>query len=379
MESEKMMTLRQRILSVYRGETPDTVPFMLDLSHWFYHRHGLPWDLSIAYAEPERDLIAYHRAHDIGFYMPNLAPFYETSYGADVHAEMLRSEEGDLPALTWRLQTPLGSIERTRVWEPQSYSWAIRDWGVRTEQDLRVLGHALGSRTFSSDWSVYRAWDEAIGESGIAYVGTGYSGLGNLLSLWMGVEGTTYAIADWPDTVRQVVDQINESNLRLVDLLCVSPVEVVVMGDNFSADLQPPSLVTAWSADYYAEAIRRLHAAGKRVAVHIDGKLRGLLRLFADLGADCADAVTPRPMGDLTPAECRAEAGPELILSGGVSPDLWLPTAPLAAFRDAVRAWLDLRRESPRLIANAGDQVPPGAEEDRIFIMRDMVLSEGQY
>ena len=31
------------------------------------------------------------------------------------------------------------------------------------------------------------------------------------------------------------------------------------------------------------------------------------------------------------------------------------------------------------LIANAGDQVPPGADEDRIRIMRDLVESEGVY
>jgi hypothetical protein len=273
----------------------------------------------------------------------------------------------------------LGVIERTRVWEEASYSWAIRDWGVRTEQDLRVLGYALGSRTFASDWSVYRQWTDYVGDCGLAYVGTGYSGMGNLLSLWMGVVGATYAIADWPDTVREAVDQINEGNLRLVDLLCTSPAEVVVMGDNFSSDLQPARFVQRWSADYYAEAIRRLHAAGKHVAVHVDGKLRGLLRQLADLGADCADAVTPRPMGDLTPAECRTEAGPGLILSGGVSPELWLPNAPLEAFRTAARAWLDLRREGPRLIASAGDQVPPGVEEDRIFIMRDMVAEGGRY
>ena len=32
------MNLRERILDVYRGENPDQIPFMLDLSHWFYHQ-----------------------------------------------------------------------------------------------------------------------------------------------------------------------------------------------------------------------------------------------------------------------------------------------------------------------------------------------------
>ena len=101
--------------------------------------------------------------------------------------------------------------------------------------------------------------------------------------------------------------------------------------------------------------------------------------MFAEIGAECADAVTPKPMGDLTADECRAEAGRELILSGGVSPELWLPNASIERFKDALRAWLRLKEVSPRLIANAGDQVPPGAEESRIEIMRDIVETEGRY
>src|ERR1017187_1088201 len=38
------MTTRERILAVYRGQTPDVVPYMLDLSHWFYHKHHRPCD-----------------------------------------------------------------------------------------------------------------------------------------------------------------------------------------------------------------------------------------------------------------------------------------------------------------------------------------------
>ena len=56
------MTMRERILAVYRGETPDVVPYMLDLSHWFYHKNRIPWDLSVAYDKPEYELIALSQA-----------------------------------------------------------------------------------------------------------------------------------------------------------------------------------------------------------------------------------------------------------------------------------------------------------------------------
>ena len=373
------MTVRERILAVYRGETPDVVPYMLDLSHWFYHKNRVPWDLSVAYDKPESELIAYHKQAGAGFYMPNLGSFYSASYGDDVQSEVRKEYHDGVPEIVWRLTTPLGSIERRRMWEESSYSWAITRWGVQTEQDLRVLGYALGSRTYAPLWDRYRAWVDEVGDMGVVYLSAGYSAMGHILNYWLGVSGTAYAAADWPMTLREVVDQINDNTLKLIDLLAASPAEIIIMGDNFSSDIQSPRFFAKWSRAYYAEAIRRLHAAGKCVAVHIDGKLRGAIGMIRDAGADCGDAITPAPMGDLSPLECREEGGPSFILSGGVPPTLWLPEVPREAFEKSVLDWLALKRYGPRLIANAGDQVPPHAAEDRIEIMRELVEQYGRY
>lgn len=373
------MTLRERLLCVYRGATPDVVPNMLDLSHWWLHRQRLPWDLATASPDPETDLIAYQRNCGVGYYLPTLCPFYSTIFPDDVVADVARTTANGRPALTWSLHTPLGSIQRTRRWDEITYSWHINNWGVQTEQDLRILAYALGGRTFTARWDVYNQWCEAVGETGVVYLSLGYSALGYLMNLWMGVEGTHFAAHDWPDLLRGVVRDVNAANLRLMDLAAQSPAEIIVIGDNFSTDIQPPPFFRVWSHDYYAEAVRRLHAAGKQVALHLDGRLRGGLRMLADTGADCADAVTPTPTGDLTPEECRAEAGPQFLLSGGIAPPLWLERVPREDFVRAVKRWLDLRRESPRLIAAAGDQVPPGADEDRIKLFGELVETHGRY
>ncbi len=373
------MNCHERILSVYRGETPDVAPFMLDLSHWFYQRTGIPWDLSVAYEEPERELIEYHRKVGVGFYLANLASFYTVVHPEDVRVATTKRERNGVPEITWRIETPLGTIERSRTWEARTYAWGIGKWGIETERDLRVFRYAMASRSFQPRWDRYLAWVDEVGDAGIVYISPGYSAMGHLLHYWMGIERTIFAAFDWPATLHEVVNAVNANILELVDLLAASPAEVVILGDNFSSDIQPPSFFDTWSRPFYEEAVRRLHAAGKYVAVHIDGRLRGAIRMIRDTGADCGDAITPTPMGDLTPAECRVEAGPDFILSGGVSPDLWLPDAPLEAFTGKVREWLDLRHESPCLIANAGDQVPPGADEDRIKIMRDLVEEYGKY
>ncbi len=371
------MTIRERIHSVYHGETPDVVPFMLDLSHWFYHREQRPWDLSIAYEEPERDLIDFHREVGAGFYMPNLAGFFETSFPDDVKVTTVKSEDGT--RIMWSYETPLGTLTRVRHWEEQNYAWGIADWAVKTQDELAALGYALSQRQYTPLWERFRAWDDYAGDVGVVYITAGYSAMGHLLNYWMGVEGTLCATMEWPEEVRTFVDSVNANFLECIDLLAQSPADIVCLGDNFSSDIQPPHFFAEWSRPFYQEAIARLHAAGKQVAVHIDGRLRGAVQMFSDIGADCADAVTPGMPGDLTPKECRAEAGPNMVLSGGVPPNLWSPDVDIETFKAAVLRWLDLREKSPRLIANAGDQVPPGAEEGRIHIMRDLVEKHGRF
>jgi len=206
------MTLRERILSVYRGETPDVVPYMLDLSHWFYHKHRLPWDLSQSYDKPESDLIAYHRQVGAGFYLPNLGGFWKTSFSPDVTVETIKHEVAGAPEIVWRIHTPLGVIERHRRWEEQTYAWGISRWGIQTADDLRVFGYAMSRRTFTPRWENYWAWMREIGDGGVLYLIPAYSAMGHLLNYWMGVEGVAYALADYPDVLHEVVDAVTTNS-----------------------------------------------------------------------------------------------------------------------------------------------------------------------
>lgn len=373
------MTERKRMLAVYRGELPDRVPFYLDLSHWFAQRSGAAFDLSVDQGEPAGELLEYHRKAGVGFYLPNLCSFIDVSFPEDVRCTTVRSASPEGTEIRWRIETPLGAIERARRWEEKSYSWCISRWGVATDRDLRILAFALGRQKYAPRWDRFREWVRAVGENGVVYVPMGYSGMGHLLAYWMGIERTLFAAVDMRGTLHEVVDEINQNFLECVDVACQGPAQVILLGDNFSSDVQPPRFFSEWSAPFYREAFRRIRAKGKFAAVHVDGRLKGLLGILAELGASCIDAVTPAPMGDLSPAECRKEAGPDMVLSGGVPPNLWMKESGDREFRQSVRSWLETRTASPRLIANAGDQVPPGAPEYRIEMMRELVEKHGTY
>jgi hypothetical protein len=367
------------MLAVYKGETPDKVPFFLDLSHWFNQKHHIPFDLSTSRQEPPWDLIDFHKQTGVGFYIPNTGSFYDVTFPPDVVSTATKELTPEGPEITWRFETPSGVIERKRKWEEQSYSWNVSQWGISTAQELRVLGYALSRRQYKPAWERYTPWAEEVGGLGVVYLSIGYSAMGHLLGYWMGIEKTIFATVDMPGVLHKVVDQINDNLLQCVDMVCQGPADVILMGDNFSGDIQPPRFFREWSEPFYAEAIRRVREAGKFSAVHIDGRLKGILKSFADIDASCADAVTPAPMGDLTPRQCRLEAGPDMVLSGGVPPSVWTKDISDEAFAQTVLDWLDIRKMNPRIVANAGDQVPPGAPEYRIEMMRELVNLHGRY
>ena len=118
---------------------------------------------------------------------------------------------------------------------------------------------------------------------------------------------------------------------------------------------------------------------GYKIAILPSLIYRNILGATEAILKELATGKMPTPMGDLSPGESRAEAGDDFILSGGVSPDLWLPTTPLETFEAKVLEWLQQKQQTFRFIAGAGDQVPPGAEERRIAVMRDLVEEHGVF
>ena len=144
-----MMTPRERILAVYNGQTPDRVPYMLDLSHYYLHKFQLPWDLCNGYPKPDTGLMDFTKKMGAAFYCPQQTHFWDAKLGDDVKSFAETRVVDGVPEIVWRFDTPIGSIERIRVWEPGSYSWAIKKWGVTDEKDLEVLAYAMSSRRFT--------------------------------------------------------------------------------------------------------------------------------------------------------------------------------------------------------------------------------------
>lgn len=368
------MKPNERVRAVYQGRKPDQVPLLLDLSHWYKKNRGAFFDLA-GFTQVEQGLVDLHRQIGAVCYC-EMGGFYRLdSDDPEVRLES-RTENG---VFFTRLTTPLGTLEEERVFNPDSYSYGIRKHLLRSTDDFAIVEYLIERLRCRTNWDHYRAWQESLGELAYPYAQLPYSGSGYLMARNMGVERTVFAVLDEPERVQRLVRTINACNLRILEAILDGPFETLLVSDNYDSNLQTKDFFDAFVRDYYTEVARRLHARGKYLAVHVDGESRGALGWLAECGVDCADALTPRPMFALAPEQMRAEAGPNLILSGGIPATVFGAGGSDAAFVDCVKRWLETRLTSPRLIMAAGDQVPPDAPFHRIAMLPELVERYGRY
>lgn len=358
------MTPRQRLLAVYRGQKPDRVPALADISYW-HAAHGggkfIPGRTDGANNDKIPQLLELHRLIGAAIHL-NLGSFYDEHYEDSVRVRS--GIDGDL--YRHQYETPVGKVEEVRRWSDTTFSWPIIEHMVRSVADLRVVRYVFEHLSYSTRWDDFQEVDKLVGDIGVPLVQVPYTGMGFLISRYAGVERTVMLAMDEPDELEQTVTTINVAHEKVMRLMADGPSLVLFHSDNLSSDVQSPRWLERYSGDYYRRMAQIAHEYEKPLVTHIDGRLRGLLRTMAAMGIDGADAVTPAPWGDLSPQQCREEAGPKLVLSGGVPPDSFSPQVPLKVLDEQIEAWLALRHQSPALIIAPGDQLPPDGDLGRV-------------
>jgi hypothetical protein len=131
----------------------------------------------------------------------------------------------------------------------------------------------------------------------------------------------------------------------------------------------------AYLEPVYRKRLDQLHAAGIKTAVHLDGRVKGLLPMLVQTGFDAIESLTPKPAGDLDLAEINHLAGSDqVILWGGVPGVLFAPPYTWDDMKSHVMKVIRTWGHRP-FILGVADQIPP--DGDITFVLRIAELVEG--
>jgi hypothetical protein len=275
----------------------------------------------------------------------------------------------------WR--TPVGTISQVHQFEPVGCCWAYREYPLKTVEDLKVLRFIFEHQTVTPNYETQLRQIELWGDIGTPASIPPRSPLAQLIVIWMGVQNTVYAMADDIVEVEKTLEVLDASDDPIYDAIEKSPATMVYFGENITSEVVTPTLFSKYYAPYYRKRVPGLHKAGKYIFVHVDGTVRGVLQLMGDTGVDCAQSLTPAPVGDCTVSEMRELAGPNLILWSGVPGALFSPVYEEKVLRQTVAECIEEFRRNWRFIIGICDQLPPDGMLERVRLVSDLIEEAG--
>jgi len=345
-------------LCLLNGDSPERIVWTADISYWIAGqkaagRADRAWDTEEGYLQLHRDL--------------GIMPYYYygkfwtgmSRYPGSI--EITQKTRGDctLP----QIQTPVGTLTQENVYLPLSCSTGCVKHFVETEQDLEVLLYLLENRhlepanleDYDDRRTLWRQYD------GLPCLGLPRSPLSAFIYEWAGLEQASYLLADSEEKVAEALRLMAEQEEPILDAVCELGPPLVHFPDNLSSD-NLTSYYDTHMAGVHRHRLSRLHAAGIRAAVHLDGTIRGLLPRLVAIGFDAVEALTPAPAGDMEIKEIEQMAGSDsVILWGGAPGIMFAPPYTWTDMETHIRRLVDGWGGRP-FVVGVADQVPPDGD-----------------
>lgn len=350
--------MRIALLQQLNGYRPDRAVWTADLSYWLNGR-GQDGTADPAW-QTEEGYLRFHRKLGV---MPYY--FYDKFWaGRPVYDSTVQESMHDEAGRTVRLlKTPLGSLREETVFLAESCCQGVARHMVETEDDLDVLLFILEHRRLEPDnlgdyGARRKLWAEY---GGLPCLGLPRSPLPALAYEWAGLQNMVMLMLDCPGKVAQVLDLMEQQEEPVLDAVCRLAPPLVHFPDNLSSD-SFTSYYDGHMRQRYRKRLDRLHAAGIRTAVHLDGVVRGLLPKLIAAGFDAVEALTPCPAGDVTVDEMvRIADGSRTLLWGGMPGTMFAPPYDWHDVEEHVAHVLQAWASRP-FVLGVADQVPPDGD-----------------
>ncbi len=368
------MTLHQRIVAVLRGEMADRVPFTCKMPQ-------------PPRGEIERQLRNEGLAIIGEGELLNIdAGGLGTGSAIRPHVEVVRRESWDHGRLLVRetLRTPVGEVHQTWRGGGAYGTSRLLEYPVKQPEDYAVVEYIIRDEVYHPTYDnvddsrcpdKFVAQAQIVGDDGFVFGGwMAPSPLMVMLWYLLGIEQFAIDIREHPKLFQGLYEVLFERQREQYRLAANSPALVVHMAENMTSDMVSPQLFRDYCLPCYDEFASCLHAQGKLLAVHMDGRMKAIAEAVADSQIDIIEGFSPVPDGDLELAEARRLWRDKIIWMNFPSPVHLLPPDEIAAHTRQI-----LRDVAPgdRFLLGITEDVPHGAWQISLPVISRVLREEG--
>ena len=329
------MTSRERLLVALRRGVPDRVPVTCyELS---------PYNGDWANHEPS--------------YAPLLE--LESKYGdsfvrAPIEVQVLlgdpntvagteqQTAEGAVTRVT-EINTPRGKLRSVARRDPGLMTYWQVEPLIKSDDDIeRVL--SMPDALVEVNAPSLRDLEARVGEHGVLLFSLG-DAIGHVVGLF-DFEDFVVRCLDDDGPIRALLDKAQEQVLRAIQTIghAVKNTVIRLWGPEYCGAplLNPHVYFPRYVVDHDRQATDAIHATGNFSVIHCHGRLRDILDMIADTGADALEPIETLPLStaDVTLAEVKQRIGRRMCLMGSVQA-LTLETGTPQQMRHQVKASIE--------------------------------------
>ncbi len=326
--------VRDRLHAFWAGERPDEIPFT-------------------TYFSKDRNMLRD----------PRWQPLFDRGLGVTFHVyaydevprrvETIEDSwmEGATRVTRQVRRTPVGEISAT--W---SDGWHRKYW-LETAADYRVMAWIVAHTEVVPRYEGYRAEEDALPPFGTALSIIGRTPLQTMLVDLAGLERFAVHLFEHEEEVRALYEVLLRQFERRVAIAADGPGRFIANLENFTAETLGPRRYAEFLLPVYERCYPALHAAGKVVGTHYDGRTASCRTLIARSPIDLIESLTAPPEGDQELAEARA-AWPDKLFWVNVNMAAYdLPAHNLSDL--VLRMVADAAPDGRRLALEVSEDLPP--------------------
>jgi len=401
-------THRQRILSVFSGETVDQMPWVPRIDLWFNAQeargtlperfHGMQVeDIHRAMGWPLHKMIAEFSRWDtwedqlhfgIGLY--NIKEFPASfAFSPDIDIRARRDDSGGGNMTFVEYHTPVGMVRVAHGVTPEmkkagaSIGWT-KEHAIKGPEDYRTLTYLFSNLRILPSYERFLKWNASVGEDGVAAAfGTGLA-CGSPMHFLQKqlIDPTDFYLhlKDHPREMGALLEALEGMYDQLLEVLSGVEMDALMWMANIDDMLTYPRLYEEHFMPWCRKASDILRPKGVKMICHPDGENKGLMDLVRDSGMDVADAVAPWPMTKVRLEDYYRRWCNEgtLTIHGGIPETLLLEkSSTMDDLRDFMDHFFGAVAPGTRFVASIGDTTPPDADFARLDYIGERIAKEG--
>lgn len=337
----RMMTMRERLLAVMRGQAIDRVPFAT--YDQLVGANELLWE---PLGRENVGIIRWSGVH--------------ASAAPNCRFDQEELVEGEHSGIRVMLHTPEGELTREAWREPVFHSMATARHFIQEPEDYHILRAYLRDIIITEDLDRYLTDVQAVGEDGLAMVTANRTPYQQLWVEWVNLENLAWHLVECPELVEECITLMADIERRIFGVIrdaCAKvPIDYVNIPDNITAPTIGETYFRRYCLPLYNELGDMLAGTGALFAVHMDGDLKPLWQAIAESPVQGLDSFSPAPDNDTSVAQARAQwPDMRLFVNFPSSVHLADPTEVYAQARQI----LDEGGHSGQLWIQISENVPP--------------------